>query len=313
MPATVRIGTFNCENLFRRFKFNDFTSAEAQKAIKEGFTLDKRLLKAHLPASRGITARAIAEIDADVLALQEVENLDALRLFNTQHMKSRYPFQILVDGNDPRAIDVALLSRHPLGNIRTHQFDRVSPQSRSRIFSRDCLEVDVLPPGGRTFTLFVNHFKSMIGGRAGTAPRRKLQSERVVELVKERFGPDPSSSPFIVLGDLNDFYDGAAHDEPADGLAPLLSQPWLVDANTRIADPEDRWTHHFSAKNEYKQLDYILMSRSLADANPGARPRIERRGLPLRATRVTQKRFPGVGKSEPKASDHCPVAVALEL
>ena len=308
----IAIGTFNCENLFRRFRFKDCTTGEAQLAIEgnDGFSLDKDLLEPTMPKSREITAQAVRGINADILALQEVENLDTLRLFNTQFIKNGYKFQLVIDGNDPRAIDVAVLSRYPFGNIRTHQFDKKSPQSLSRIFSRDCLEVDILLPGSKTLTLFVNHLKSMVGGRPQTMDRRKEQSARVVDIILERFGSDPGKAPFVVLGDFNDYYDEP--NQPSPGLSPLLSKPWVEDAVSRLPLAE-RWTHYYDKGSEYKQLDYILLSKSLATANPGVVPKIERRGLPKRATNVAGPRFPEVGQNEPKASDHCPVVISIAI
>lgn len=46
-------------------------------------------------------------------------------------------------------------------------------------------------------------------------------------------------------------------------------------------------------------------------ANPGI-PEVIRNGQPLRATRYTGPRFPGVGQDNPKASDHCPVVFEIE-
>jgi endonuclease/exonuclease/phosphatase family metal-dependent hydrolase len=313
MPQTLRIATFNCENLFRRFRFKNHNSAEAERAIREGFILDRRLLKPHMPKARKITARAVKAVKADVLALQEVENLDALRLFNTRFLNSRYKYQLVIDGNDPRAIDVGVLSRYPFGRIRTHQFDKKSPRARSKIFSRDCLEVEILLSGKKTLTLFVNHFKSMMGGRSQTMARRREQTTRVARIIAERYGSNPAKAKFVILGDFNDYYEGANLTQASRGLSPLLGKAWLVDANLRIKKPQNRWTHFWAKKKKYRQLDYILLSKSLARANPTAVPKIERRGMPKRATKVTRKRFPGVGNNTPKASDHCPVVIALKV
>jgi hypothetical protein len=84
-------------------------------------------------------------------------------------------------------------------------------------------------------------------------------------------------------------------------------------------EPEERWTHFFKGKRScplppgYHQLDYLLVSRALAEANPSALPTIVRKGMPTRAERYTGPRFEGVGRDKPKASDHCPGVMLLEL
>lgn len=61
----------------------------------------------------------------------------------------------------------------------------------------------------------------------------------------------------------------------------------------------------------YWQLDYILLSKSLANTT-NAKPTIERRGLSSKATQATQKRFKGV-TAKAVASDHCAVGIDVEL
>lgn len=155
--------------------------------------------------------------------------------------------------------------------------------------------------------LFINHFKSMVGGRARTMARRRVQAEAVVRILEGRFGPEPGGEAFVVLGDLNDYL-------PSRGLEPLAGRGWLENVvETRIPNPDERWTHYYKGRNEYRQLDYILLSRALAEANRDAVPYIERRGLPKRAKRAKEDRFEGVGKNKPKASDHCPVVIEIRL
>jgi hypothetical protein len=75
--------------------------------------------------------------------------------------------------------------------------------------------------------------------------------------------------------------------------------------------PEDeRWTHTFPRDKAYRQLDYLLLSGCLAEANSGP-PEIMRKGMPLRAERYDGERFIGVGLDKPQASDHCPVVMQL--
>ena len=318
--ATVTIATFNCENLFARFKFKGkrvkqdgefvyrpWTKEELAEIADKGFDVDMAKFETLTGDMRTLTAQAIFGTGADVIALQEVESLETLKIFNSQHLKkSGYKYKVVIDGNDPRLIDVAVLSRHPFSSLMTNQFRRTQ-NNKSYVFSRDCLEVGIQVTATKQIHLFVNHFKSMVGGRPQTMNRRKIQSEEVVKILKERYGSNPGAKEWVVLGDLNDYI-------PSTGLAPLLDQPWLENVvQTRTEDENERWTHYWDDKEEYQQLDYILLSKALADKNPSAVPVIERRGLPRRAERYTGERFEGVGQSKPKASDHCPVSIKLKL
>jgi hypothetical protein len=42
-------------------------------------------------------------------------------------------------------------------------------------------------------------------------------------------------------------------------------------------------------------------------------PGILRQGMPFRAEQYTGDRFPGVGENHPKASDHAPLHMDIEL
>ncbi|MGW3645042.1 endonuclease/exonuclease/phosphatase family protein [Streptomyces sp. NPDC000878] len=217
-----------------------------------------------------------------------------------------------MDGNDPRLIDVAVLSRFPITHIRSHQhfLDPASPTTA--LFSRDCLEVDVEVGAGaskRTVTLYVNHFKSMSGGRRQTREKRVQQAAKVRELVTERFGPTPGDSPFVILGDLNDYMETNAEGSPA--IGDLVDWDQVENVVTRLPTDE-QWTHFWAEEDEYRQLDYLLPSASLAAATVAV-PEIFRQGLPLRAVKYTGPHLIGVGKDKPKASDHCPVVFELEV
>jgi endonuclease/exonuclease/phosphatase family metal-dependent hydrolase len=155
-------------------------------------------------------------------------------------------------------------------------------------------------------TVFVQHFKSMLGGRANTRRRREVQAQAVGEIVEGRLGANPGQHPFIVCGDFNDYLETDA--QGTTGIDDLVEWDQVENVITR-RPTEERWTH--KRRKEYKQLDYLLLSRSLAAANPAV-PEIMRKGLPFRADRYTGPRFNGVGLDNPKASDHCPVVIELE-
>lgn len=295
----VRVATFNVENLFFRY---DFTKA-ASPVDRDGFSINDLAFQITDETSKQLTAAAIRAVDANIIALQEVENLELLDRFTNHHLKGLgYNYRLLIDSHDPRHIDVAVLSRHPFGAIHTHRHER--GMDGAPLFSRDCLEVEVVV-NRKVLHLFINHFKSMVGGREQTHERRLHQAERVAALVDEQWQKKKYDGNFVVLGDLNDY--------PGDGTAlePLLKHHGLVNVLERLP-AEQRWTHYYAKENEYRQLDYLLVGKALAKANPTP-PKVMRQGLPLRADRVTEARLPGVGHDHPKASDHAPLYMDLEL
>ena len=81
----------------------------------------------------------------------------------------------------------------------------------------------------------------------------------------------------------------------------------------------DRWTlYHTRGPQERHlcQLDYVLLSPSLAERNAAAMPDIIRNGQPWRTPfppGQEVERFPRAGWDRPKASDHCPVAITLDI
>lgn len=315
MATSVRVATFNVENLFARWKFA--ANVDPSEAIKSGWIVDQTLFDEKSVDERALTGRAIRELDADVLALQEVENVDTLKHFRAGQLGGRdaYPFVAGIDGNDPRLIDVAVLSRLPIVRVRSNQH-MMDPVTRTTpLFSRDCLEVDI-DTGAGLLTLYVNHFKSMLDtgsgdktGRQTTHGKRERQVRAVIQLVKDRHGAAPGDARFIVLGDFNDYLEDDEQGESA--IRELVE--WDQVENVVARRPaDDQWTHFYDAKDEYRQLDYVLLSTSLAGASATG-PEIMRKGTPLAATRYTGERFTGVGEHKPIASDHCPVVMEVTV
>ena len=327
MPE-IRIATFNCENLMMRCDFrraglpnararitdvDDAATAEQVDSVFDVLSEDDRTL----------TAQALAATNADVCALQEVENLVTLTAFDNRYV-SRWagrPFgeRVLHEGNDTRGIDVGLLSRLPVVFQRSHArltYGRAGirpPRNQSvndYVFRRDCLEVDV-EKEGRVLTLFVCHFKSMHGGRNKTRDVRRAEAEGVKHIIQSRFS-DPAVADWVILGDFNDYWEVDGQPLSDHGLGPLLQEGFAVDAGSyAIDDPLDRWTHHYNGDDVYGALDHVFLSPRLAAQNPAPEVAIVRAGAPYRAERYSGERFPGVGWSLPKASDHCPLVIRL--
>lgn len=209
-----------------------------------------------------------------------------------------------------------------------------------RAFTRDCLEVDITL-GSRELSVFCCHFKSMDNGkddgRVATRPLRRAEARAVKRIIKDRFGPDWRAANWAIAGDLNGYRyglgPGAEPIDEGDSGIETLTKDFAADAMQALPQHE-RWTHfrRYWSETEgrlletHMPLDQILLSPALAAANP--RPRVEmvRRGLPYRVPldprapdrsiahlATTADRYPRIGWDRPKASDHCPLVVTLDL
>lgn len=246
------------------------------------------------------TVRVIKEVKADIQCFVEVENRETLSNFNGDLLGSkRFPFNILIDGNDDRGIDVGLLSRFPIKNLRTHIFDKEKPTSRSFIFSRDCLEVELEMTGGKSLFILCNHFKSkgFSASQTDADKKRKAQANRVKEILKSNY--DLKTDMVVVLGDFNDTPD-------SNPLAELLAVPNLFDVlKVKFGnDIENTYTYFFKKKI---QIDYLLVSKPLKEAMTDAG--VERRGMFDIDTlsNGVVKRFDTITAPSNAASDHAAV------
>ena len=320
----LRITTFNLENLFTRYSSIDDPLVPGNPRVAiTGITSTNYqgnpLSRALTVLQRNNTARAILDCQPDILAVQEVENLWTLRLFNDQYLSGYFDRMLLIEGNDGRGIDVGLCVRKgynaTVSNIRTHMDDlgpsdtkaiRVSRffnevtnevQVDGALFSRDCLEVDV-DVGSTPLTFLVNHLKAQDGKKASNT-RRLEQATRLAGLASltAKNGRRP-----VILGDLNeDFAAAPSNLKPLkDLIGGVLSDPFQGDS--------DSWTHFYVAGNETSRLDYILVDSRLEVISKS----ILRKGITLKCA-TAGERYPTIGYVETEASDHCPVTVTLQL
>lgn len=251
------------------------------------------------------TARVIAAVDADIQVLCEIEDRPSLKQFHdailapilTATGRKPYPYILVVDGNDPRGIDVAILSRHPILDLSTHIFD---VPGAPPIFSRDCAEYFVqVPSVGKPVIVMANHFTSK-GSDASGLKRRLPQSTQVKKILDDRM--QQGFTHVIVAGDLNDT-------PAAPGLAPLMAHPQLEDAVAKFAsriDPSGKRLGTYETGKQ--QIDYLLMSPAVSAAAKQAG--IERRG---HYAPRTWKPFDTVTSERFQASDHHAVWVDLAL
>lgn len=247
------------------------------------------------------TARVIQAVNADVLCLVEVEDrhtLDRFSRLTLSKFQAAFDHNLLIDGNDPRGIDIGLLSQFPIRSVRSH-IDDVTEKRRTPLFSRDCPEFEIELPGGRTLWLLGNHFKSQgYGLQKANDAKRKRQAQRVHEILR-RF--DLTRDLVVVAGDLN----GTPTSVP---LKPLLTTPGLLDVLKSPLPRGPSWTYH----DGRQQIDYLLVSQPLFERLHSVG--VERRGL-FHKTNFGGKfpRFPEVTDGITQASDHAAVWAEFEL
>jgi len=336
----MKISTFNAENLFSRVillnkigesrvPLEGATIQELQEAgmVRAGRVRKKGKLREWYRYTREAieeeaqynTARVIDAINADVVCLQEVEDLETLRLFNEDLLKriqdtnhnpdtineKYYKYAMLLDANDSRYIDVGIISRLDVLGIRTHMFDT---DEEGPIFRRDCLEIDILTPKQNKITFMNCHIKSQIphiiireGEKVNITPEiRKRELSRIGQILKEKMKTDQDGY-YIVVGDLNG-------NPGSEDIKAMIKDLKLINTLEKLPENE-RWTYlHGTKKYQY---DYILLSPSLKSKI--GKVEVERRGISRSRTAFDGIRFDTVGKDGTEASDHCSLGVELDI
>lgn len=325
----VSIGTFNLNNLFSRFNFEASVS-ELREAnpgeddVTVSYIFDTssdyalrsfqgRLIHGKDADETAEIAQRIIAMDADVLAVQEVESMAVLKEFNKTYLGDRYDHVALVEGNDGRLIDVGVLSKLPLGLIMSNQTAVHPDAPYKRVFSRDLLGVEILDPTTRKklFTLYNTHLKSHYvsyweneeEGQRRNNERRRQQAEMISQLIG---AIEYRGGKYVLTGDMNDPVDSPY-------LAPMLTidgEP-LVNAvanpiETRPPKTETEgpgpqttaWSYRYNPRGPelpfHHLYDQIWLSQAMA---PG-----------LKSAHVDRRT-----KHSGDGSDHDPVWVVLEV
>lgn len=302
---SVRIATFNVENLMRRFDFTGYrNNLNADRSMllfdirdeRQYREIEQARMVAHTDDTRQQTALAIADTKADIICLQEVDNIDILNAFEFGYLfkmvGNGYRQKYLVEGNDSRGIDVAVMMRETTRsgeaieclkvtshagltfdelNVYSEGVAQLGINSSERIFRRDCLELE-LRIGGKPLTLFVTHLKSMGGprngvdGRTSTLPLRTAEAKAIRHVITQRFGDAAAGGNWLLCGDMNDYqerldirdnghdgYDFVPVKDTASALNVLLDDGFCENLVARHP-VDDRWTLFHSRGPEERHL-----------------------------------------------------------
>ncbi len=324
-PLAVTVMTFNVENLFD----NEDDPGKDDKAY---LPIEAKQNDAHIAACNEIEvarwrdeclnldwsdetiehklttlADTIRQVNggqgADIIALQEVENVEILERLRTGYLNDLgYEPAILVEGADNRGIDVAFLSRIPLAHPPI-----LHPLALSQFAERDrdtrgVLQADFQLADGSILTGFSVHFPAPYHPTGMRIAAYRHLTELLNALPDER--------PAFAAGDFNT----TSTEDNEKGMLDAYARPHWTLAHD-IGCRGCKGSHYYARGDSWSFLDMILF----ADARGGnttARIRADSVQIAnLNPAQVSSKGTPeryqsgqGIG-----VSDHWPMVATIEL
>jgi endonuclease/exonuclease/phosphatase family metal-dependent hydrolase len=258
----LRIATYNVENLFdlqrSGYEYSEYIPYSTSQWNKKNYQIKLNNI-----------ATVIKDIDADILALQEIESLQALKDLRKklQNKGIYYPYYKIANAKNT-TVKVALLSKIPFIYTKelfvTHSYKY-----------RNILEAKI-KINNEYLYIFVNHWKS----KAGPESMRIVSAKRLKQRIKEL----PTQANIVVLGDLNSDYEEYIHfvrkrkhnnTSGKTGINHVLGTVnYQTDAHKvnvhpfelynlwyDIDDEQKRYSYKYRGKKE--ALDHILISGAL--------------------------------------------------
>ena len=260
----MKIATYNIENLFDlKYSGHEYEEYIPNTAWRWNAASYRAKLKN--------ISKVIVDMAPDIIALQEVESLYALKDLRAQIQRDGLylPYYAIASSKNT-TVKVALLSKYP---IRTQEL-RVTASYRYR----NILEAKV-QLGNEALYIFVNHWKAKSGPESRRVVSAKTLKKRLNIL---------GNVNYILLGDFNSDYrenetfirkrkfndtkgitginhilKTTLHNEPV--TLKSLQQCQTCAYNLWYELPKEaRWSHKYRGKGE--GLDSMIISPKLADA-----------------------------------------------
>jgi len=256
--GAVRLAAYNVENLF--------DGEDDPKLSGEVDDLKERTSEDRLQA----IAKAIKALDADILALEEVESEECLRWFRDTYLKDQgYEHLASKDVGYYRGVEQSILSRFPIESVEVQPDEDLSDVKRDgkgfaekptkpgaeqgQRFQRSPLMADVRVSPDYLLRVIVVHHKA---GGLEFAYQREAEALQVMEWVKEAQAKDEHIN-LVVLGDFNA--------TPTHKTAMIYRDGGLVGAydfrDRSRKDMKDAYTTHASGR----PIDYIMASPGLSE------------------------------------------------
>jgi endonuclease/exonuclease/phosphatase family metal-dependent hydrolase len=225
------------------------------------------------PEARAKVAENLVALKPDVLAVMEIGDTNALFALQSDLKRAGLdlPHWEHVRGWDTN-IFVAVLSRFPIVERRSHTKDSYLLNGRRFHVSRGFAEVEIAVNDRYRFTLFAAHLKSRRPVPQGDEAEMRLEEATILrEKIDARLKADPKAN-ILVVGDFNDVKDSkSTRALIGRGKAALMdTRPAERNGDTLAAerpgwDPANiTWTHFYGKEDSYSRIDYILVNAGMA-------------------------------------------------
>ena len=258
---SLKVATYNVDNLFDLRKNGN----EYKEYIP--YTKSNWNLKTFVAKLKNLS-KVICEMDADILALQEVESLEALKELRMQLKRNGlyYPY-FKIASRKNTTVKVAIFSKIPF------VYTKELYVGHSKKY-RNILEAK-FKVGKNNLYVFVNHWKAKSGAESNRIVSAKVLRKRISQI-----GYDKN---IIILGDLNSHYEEYITFKRKRRLNDTNSKTAInhilqtLDKKTKASvgsyadvvfynlwydvDKANRYTYIYRGKKDV--LDNILISKSL--------------------------------------------------
>ncbi|MBI6116010.1 endonuclease/exonuclease/phosphatase family protein [Salegentibacter maritimus] len=259
-------------------------------------------------------ARVIAEVNPDILILQEIEDRASLAEFNEDFLPRLgcEPFQqtFVVQGNDNLGREIGILIRKgfQIKSVRSHIYD-LNFQEKI-VFEKDLLQYEIQTANGKTIWILATHLKNQAGDKNLSNKIRTQQAKRIAEVYKQMKAEGKIN--VAIVGTLN---------APSfcNSLSPLLLKTNVLDIskhsdfNVDFDKGEDAGYYSLGAYRmgvNIKQKDYLLLSPELFKKTK--RSGLNRKGV-WPEKRPTWSIYPGIDQKSNAASEHPIVWADVEV
>jgi endonuclease/exonuclease/phosphatase family metal-dependent hydrolase len=250
-PGAIRLAAYNTLNLF------DHVDDPAMQGDHDD------IKAATAPERCEALAQAIKAIDADIIALEEIESLEALKWFRDTYLPDAgYAYLASIDVGYYRGVECSVMSRFKITEARVWPDESlddvrragtgwapVPPEQRQGLkFQRSPLMVNVQTDSGYELTIFALHHKA----GSDFKHHREAEALQIVEYLDALREREPERN-VVVMGDFN-----AA---PFDKSLRIYLEAGMIDTLAhRTIWKDDPDSPLYKTHESDRVLDYILLN-----------------------------------------------------